>query len=322
MAKVTLDDLKFIDDKKNRRAFLIALREVEAEGFDITEANAAAVKIHEIETTPAEEKVNKREELAKKAIGATPAERASASSFKRSFTNTNAVDMKDYKFWRDPDFDKPKNSSNRQKSASPFASRGMFEDSTDSSEVLSSMPTRKKSLYDELFGDAKDHETTTKAKATSKLYKELENLASDQNGEATASPKEVKGQTKENKFLSDEYKQKAKARADAFKKKLEDEEREKEAKRLEEEAKRLEEERKALQAKRVELEAREAEAAANEKRLEESKLIVEVVAPENKPTSTPKKKSTEKKTTTPAKTRKRKKKYDADIKLYRNIHID
>jgi len=321
MTKVTLDDLKFIEDKKNRRAFLIALREVEAEGFDLAEANAAAKKIHEIETTPVEVNESKREGIDLKTVGATPAERAAASSFKRSFTNTNAVDMKDYKYWRDPDFDKSKNLNNRQRSSNPFASRNMFEDSIESSMSHSMMPEKKKSLYDELFGDAKDHEVTSKAKPTSKLFKELESLADEPQEDTIDKPQTVSNQTKENKFLSDEYKQKAKVRAEAFKKKLEDEEREKEAKRLEDEAKRLEEERKALQAKRVELEAREAEAAANEKRLEESKLVVEVVAPENASQTKKKSSSGATKVNTP-KTRKRKKKYDADIKLYRNIHID
>jgi len=79
MTKVTLDDLKFIEDKKNRRAFLIALREVEAEGFDLAEANAAAKKIHEIETTPVEVNESKREGIDLKTVGATPAERAAAS---------------------------------------------------------------------------------------------------------------------------------------------------------------------------------------------------------------------------------------------------
>ena len=49
MVNVTLDDLKFIENPKNRKAFLIALREVEEEGFDFDEATKVLSKQSKLE---------------------------------------------------------------------------------------------------------------------------------------------------------------------------------------------------------------------------------------------------------------------------------
>ena len=94
MANITLKDLKFIDDVKNRKAFLIALREVEEEGYLESDVKDAARKIHEIEKQKPQNPKTTAEELAKMAVGTTPAERAFNNVVKkRNFTNTNAVDM-------------------------------------------------------------------------------------------------------------------------------------------------------------------------------------------------------------------------------------
>ena len=334
MTKVTLDDLKFIEDPRNRKAFLIALREVEEEGFDMAEAEAAARRIREIEETPVQKKQTKEDIANDVLVGSTPAERASQVAIKkRNFTHTNAVDLKDYKYWRDPDFGvekkKPIHAASTQKS-------GFFDDSAPANNEGNK--PRKSSLYEELFGDmSRDHEPAKSTRPTS-LFERLNNLIDDDDDDDMLSsnnkvssetpkseeksveqvPVEEKLKARTNKYQTKEYSEVVKRRAEEFKRMQEENQKKEEAKRLEEEAKKLEQERKELQAKRVELEAREAEAAANAKAQNDNKLTVEVIAPES-----PKKKApAKKKTTTAAKPRKRKKKLDSDIKLYHGIVID
>ena len=212
------------------------------------------------------------------------------------------------------------------------------DDENESVFARDSAPTlpKRTSLYDELFGSiSKDHEVSERPKRTpTDIYKMLDDRLNDVPEEdklANSSAPQTKSEPEKKaggKYQSQEYKELAKKRSEEFKKRAEEREKSKREKELDEKEKKLEEERKELQAKRVKLEAMEAEAKANQ---EKTKLVVEVVAPEaviEKPKKTTAKKSTKststKKSTAskPKTTRKRKKKLDADIKLYKHIVID
>lgn len=329
---VTLDDLKFIENVKNRKAFLIALREVEEEGFYLFDAEESIKKINELEKQQPEKVNNPLQELANISVGSTPAQRAGDFAIrKRKFTLTNAVDLKDYKYWRDPNFGK---TNEPQKSSSPFStgsspkpSRPVFDNFFDDMPKPDKKPsTTNKSLYDELFGEiVKDHEPKNRTQKT-ETYKAVEKFASDYDeneDRLLSSEKQTKTQEEkphQNKYSTLEYRANAKKRAEQFLA-MQAEKKKKEA-----EAKRAEERKKLAiidedeTAEDIEVQETDVKPVKKTRAKAPAKLMVEVVASdEEKPK---KKATTKKKTTTQAKPRKRKKKLDADIKLYRNIHID
>lgn len=350
MSRVTLNDLKFIEDPKNRKAFLIALREVEEEGIDVSSFEEGVRKMKGFEKAHT---VHKNREttldIAQKAIGSSPRERQSANLIKkRKFTNTNAVDLKDYKYWRDPDFDKKQNSTSKSPFShsfdddfeNMFKRREGFSPVSVASETkpkVTQSPSKPKSLYDELFADViKDHEIV-KTKEKTQSYKDIERIIDGTDEVKPVNPY-VKPHT--NRYNNPAYAKSVKERVEKFHAIQEE-------KRLAEEEVKREAARKKLQAEKVEKEAEIAEADVNQKPKKSNKLTVEIVGVDDNPkTSTKKptirkstsasnqkksstnsivtkstaKNSTSSKTTT--KPRKRKKKLDADIKLYRNIHID
>ena len=347
MSGVTLNDLKFIEDPKHRKAFLIALREVEEEGFDALSLEEGVRKMKGLEKAHVVHKDKQTAmDNALKAIGSSPRERATSSMIKkRNFTHTNAVDLKDYKYWRDPDFDKKQG----QVPKSPFSSS--FDDSFESvfnrreglsqaSPVAqpkpksSQSPSKPKSLYDELFADiVKDHEVV-KTKEKTQTYKDIERII---DGNAEVKPVNTLAKKPHvNKYSTPEYAETVKKRVAKFQEIQEQ-------KRLAEEEAKREIARKKLQAEKVEKEAALAEDELNKGKTKKSdKLTVEIIGVDEKPKTTTKKSTTattKKKTSTASTTtkstaknsastktatkpRKRKKKLDADIKLYRNIHID
>ena len=348
---VTLNDLKFIENPKNRRAFLIALREVEEEGFEIFDKEESLNKIHELETKAPETKAKSLDELTQVAIGSTPASRASDYSVrKRNFTNTNAVDLKEYKYWRDPDFTlpgtAPKKSMDAPKRPSSSFARPSFDDffmdDTQSRPAPKTDAKNNSKLYDELFSEiVKDHEPKNRTIKT-KTYETLERASGS--GEFVEDNKKTIDdipQTRSvNKYATAQYRANAKKRMEKFlelqaaKKKEENDKKRAEDRKKLEEQKALEETIDSTEEveseKPVTKEKKTPSASDTDKtqtetqekpktRKKSNKLVVEVIAPPEE--EKPKKTSTKKKSTT-TKPRKRKKKLDADIKIYRHINID
>ena len=313
MAQNRLRDFYFIEDPKHRRAFLKALKEVEEEGFEIEDAGLLATKIHklEAETLQKRKAANTAKAITETSVGSTPADLSRmnrmSSPKSRKYTNTNAVDLKDYKYWRDEYYkkDEPNN--------------GLDNDPIDEFDFprpkFGRNDRKKPSLYEELFGETKSHEAPFERTKRSKLYDEIESMLNDDkvddNSERGLVETRVESKPKKSgidilrkNYLKDEKNQKhvEDTMKSYYENKLAQEKAEIQAKADSKIKDAKAEANKAI------AEAKKAKAEADEAK---KKLTVEVVAAEEKP----------KKTRKPS-TKKKRKKLDSDIKLYRNIKID
>jgi len=183
---IRLRDLYFIQDNKHRRAFLKALREVEEEGFEIQNTQDVAVKISSIEkksakTQKAAANTAKKQDLQ----GATPAELSRMNRLRAKeavkYTEANSVDMRDFKFWRQDEFNKIK--EKEQKSRDEKNKFNFFSEPSKNNK--DSNPFRPKgSLYDELFGlnDDDNDEPVEDITLRTKTYQQIEDIIGDEKG--------------------------------------------------------------------------------------------------------------------------------------------
>ncbi|MBQ9790625.1 MAG: hypothetical protein IJW24_03420 [Clostridia bacterium] len=304
---IKLRDLYFIEDNKHRRAFLKALREVEEEGFEIEEAETATIMMKNLKAEAAEKQklaanVARNQELK----GSTPADLSVAARFKsqaaKKYSETNAIDLKDYKYWRSDEIKKIQAEEERKnvtaKSPSPF-------------DFSRSMPKKKSgaTLYDELFGD--DDDDGFKPYPKTKTYRALEGMldGDDDVNETKASQStqsfresylaKHKDRIEKNKSLVHDVMSERKEKVDAEKKKAD----------MIAEAQKIIEEKKAAKS----TQSIQAKVAPKTEVQPETKLVVEVIAPEIK----------QEKPKVQRKPRgKGKKKMDHDIKRFHSIKID
>lgn len=291
MQEIKLRDLYFIEDNRHRRAFLKALREVEEEGFEVVDKAATITKVRKMEKAAASKKQQlaaNTDRAATALVGSTPADFSRMNRLKlkpKVYTETNAVDMKKYKYWRDEEFNRIK------EQYAPISSK-TFD--------LSDRP--KTTLYDELFGDDfdKPHEADTLSNRT-QTYQDIEDFLKN---------KEEKSKSEKLESVKQSYLASSQKRA-----------------HIQDRLAQLEAIKNSKDKEKTTQEPKEETVSPlldssnpidnDDTEPVENKITVEVVAPEEKPEPIkPKRK------TTATKKRKRTKKLDADIRLYRDIKID
>ena len=214
MADVKMKDLYYIDGKKERKAFITALRELEEEGFEVPEKTvnmriarkALGNKNVDDENLAANDLRSAQTER----VGATPAELSSVAKMRRAnartFTETTAVDMKDYKYWRDDEFSKRKKDLLGDDSFS-------FDDNDDDDEEEYDKvePKTGASLFDELFSVDEPRKVETTQKPQS--YVDMENLFQDK-ADADARADKIRKNTE---MLREIAREQSLAKADAEK---------------------------------------------------------------------------------------------------------
>ena len=185
---IKLKDLYFIEDNKHRRAFLKALREVEEEGFEIEEMETATIKIKQIQETSFEkQKVAANAAKNTELKGATPAELSMAMIMKRKaakkYAETNAVDMKNYKYWRDDELKRieGKNDNSKKDNGSGYSTFDMPREKGKSRKP-------GMTLYDELFGSGSDSEDFVKPFPKTRTYETLDSMFEGKKDDKTEEP--------------------------------------------------------------------------------------------------------------------------------------
>ncbi len=178
LSDIKLRDLYFIGDAKHRRAFLKALKEVEDEGFEISDVQTATLKIKDLqERSFVEQKQAANTAKSADLVGATPAELSVSARLKsqaaRKYAETNAVDLKNYKYWREDELTKIKRENDRKSGGDDFGKK------TSPFDFSTSLPKRQAkksgaSLYDELFGNGDDEDFEPFPKT--ETYKTIESI--------------------------------------------------------------------------------------------------------------------------------------------------
>ena len=184
LSNVRLRDLYFIEDNRHRRAFLKALKEVEEEGYEIKEVETAVSKIKKVQTSSVQkQKAAANATKAEGNRGATPAELSAVQRLKsqaaRKYSQTNAVDLKDYKHWRRDEAEKLMERNNKK--TGPKLPGFEFASSKPTTSSVMAGRRPRATLYDELF-DEDDAEVASFPKT--KTYAAIESILGDDSGTA------------------------------------------------------------------------------------------------------------------------------------------
>lgn len=194
-----MKDLYFIEGRKERKAFLTALKELEEEGFEVPEktvslriARKALGNKDDGENSLA---ANSARLAQTDRIGATPAELSTIAKIRRQnsrvYTETTAVDMKDFKYWRQDELEKRKKNYLEE---NPFSldegererasGTTLFDELFDTNDERNIKETQKPQSYLDMESLFEDKENADKRQRTEQRLSILREIASEQTQKA------------------------------------------------------------------------------------------------------------------------------------------